>query len=247
MISYSVALEQAEKEYKRVFPATLNSTETYSGLDYLIEFLNNETLPKILIFFYACFLVKITIFQPFKLILSFCKVMKKKRKYRKKFLDENRKEFSNYEVFDANLPYEPKEKNSILEEKNSLEIENMDEPNVTNMSPKSSIKASTSQEIEISMEKNSYSSETGSKILSFLSSTGGSFHGDTSISNDEIFNKELKDLSNLYANFCAYLEIHHKNAYIPPSRHFLEWLNIKKNADKQIDEIKRKIHSIYEY
>jgi len=244
MISYSVALEQAEKEYKRVFPATLNSTETSSGLDYLIEFLNNETLPKVLIFIYTCFLVKITIFQPFKLILGFCKVLKKKSKYRKRFLDENRKEFSNYEVFDANLPYEPKEKNSILDEEKSSEIKNMDEPNVTNVSLKSSIFGT---EIEINMEKNSFSTEMGSKILSFISSKGGSIHGDISISNEEIFNKELKDLSNLYANFCAYLEIHHKNTYIPASRNFLEWLNIKKNADKQIDEIKRKTHSIYEY
>jgi len=234
----SVAFEQAKKEYDRVFPLILNTNKTSSKLDYLIEFLNNETLPKILILIYVIFLIKITIIDPLKLIIVFCRTLKKKKKYRNKFVEENSKEFLSYEIFDANEPYESN--HNISSELNE-EI---------NFNPKiSTVSVENSQEIESenSIETNSIKIESLKSSLKSNPDGSSTLSNRNSISNDKIYNKELNDLAELYADFCAYLEINYKNPYIPSSRHFLAWLYIKKKADREIDSIKRKKFSIYQY
>lgn len=235
MVSRSVALEQAEKEYNRVFPLIKKTHSSPSKLDYLVEFVNSETLPKILILIYLFFLIKIIVFHPLKLIIVFCVTLKKKRKYRKQFREENAKEFSSYEMFDANEPYEPNQNISEQSEE-------------TSSSPKGSFdKVTDFQGVVNILEINSI--ETNSLESSFKSNLGGSFKlsNKTSVSNEEVYNKELNDLAELYADFCSYLETNHKNTYIPPSRHFLSWLYIKQKADRQLDTIRRKKYSIYDY
>ena len=235
MVSRSVALEQAEKEYNRVFPLIKNTHPSHSKLDYLVEFVNSETLPKILILIYFFFLIKIIVFHPLKLIIFFCVTLKKKRKYRKQFREENVKEFSSYEIFDANDTYEPNQNTSEQSEE-------------TSSGPKSSFdEAKDFQGVVNTLEINS--NETNSLESSFKSNPSGSFQlsNETSVSNEEVFNKELNDLAELYADFCSYLETNHKNTYIPPSRHFLRWLHIKQKADRQLDMIRRKKYSIYDY
>ena len=224
----SIAAQQADKEYRRVFFENSKKEESISYLRYLGEFFNSATLPKILLAIYALFLIIIAVFYPCKLIIVYFNILNKKKKYKKTFLEENSNDFENYEVFDANTPYESNK--------------------IANFSPGLSFNE------ELSEDNRKSSKEKSSLILSILSKNEelnaikkiSLISNATTISNQEIFKEELNNLAELYANFCAYLEYYHANIYIPSSKHFLEWLYIKQKIDKKLENRLHK-KSYYDY
>ena len=69
----------------------------------------------------------------------------------------------------------------------------------------------------------------------------------STISNKDELAKEINKLADLYASFCANLECNYKSVLIPNSKIFLEWLYIKQNYDKKLDDMKKESKTIYNY
>jgi hypothetical protein len=191
----------------------------------------------------------------FEKLREYLKIRKKIREYRKGFFQENPKlilldDSKKYAVYKADLiefilndkPYEVDSEFTNLEpgsdnlenyrKKSSIENTNGTESSTSSYFCYDYFEKITTKSADSEYSKKSYDDSLADLVSVFNSCS--ELH-------------DINKIADLYARFCAYLDVAKKSSYIPDSKVFLEWFLIKKLASRKHAQIRNAKKSIYSY
>jgi hypothetical protein len=212
---------------------------------------------------YLGFGLYLVFMKPIKRFKQYLLILQKTRKYRRLFFRENSylkfvRKSRQYSEFKNDLV------NFILNDKQPFEVN----PSFLKLEAELSKSESSNDSSESSINRFSSEESVFTKSSSSNSYSYRDCYEKTTIdyemedsetsresSTSELFAsldtcKDLGDLTkiaDLYAKFCAYLDVIKRSSYIPDSKIFLEWFLIKQLASKKHSQIRRAKKSIYSY